>query len=71
MTSEADPIARAQAAAKRIEQARAVMGKEIAAAAADRRAAVLEARATMSAQEVADALGISRARVYAIAAGRD
>ena len=32
---------------------------------------VLDARATMSAQEVADALGISRARVYAIAAGRD
>lgn len=71
MTSEPDPIARAQAAAKRIEQARVVMGKEIAAAAADRRAAVLDARATMSAQEVADALGISRARVYAIAAGRD
>ena len=71
MASETDPITRAQAAAERIEQARAVMGDEIAAAAADRRAAVLDARATMSAQEVADALGISRARVYAIAAGRD
>ena len=71
MTSEADPIARAQAAAERIERARAVMGDAIAAAAADRRAAVLDARATMSAQEVADALGVSRARVYAIAAGRD
>lgn len=33
--------------------------------------AVIEARATMSAAELAQALGISRARVYAIAAGRE
>ena len=35
------------------------------------RQAVVEARVTMSAAQVAEALGISRARVYAIAAGRE
>lgn len=66
-----DPISRAVAAADRIEQVRIEQGRAIAAAAAERRAAVLEARETMSAQEVADALGISRARVYAIASGKE
>lgn len=62
-----DPIEEARAAAERIETAR----DDMAAARAERRAAILRARETRSAQEVADALGISRARVYAIAAGRE
>ena len=62
-----DPIEEAQAAAERIETAR----NDMAAARAERRAAILRARHTMSAQEVADALGISRARVYAIASGKE
>ena len=62
-----DHIKEARAAAERIEAARDAM----AAARAERRAAILRARETRSAQEVADALGISRARVYAIAAGKE
>lgn len=62
-----DPIDQAREAAQDVETARAAM----ATARERRRAAVLAARATMSAAEVAEALGISRARVYAIAAGRE
>ncbi len=62
-----DPIARALAAAERIERARHKQSH----ARRERQRAVIEARATMSAAEVAQALGISRARVYAIAAGRE
>ena len=62
-----DPIARALAAAERIERARHKQSR----AREERRQAVNEARATMSAAQVAQALGISRARVYAIAAGRE
>ena len=62
-----DPIARALAAAERIERARHEQSR----ARRERQRAVVEARATMSAAEVAQALGISRARVYAIAAGRE
>ena len=62
-----DPIEEARTAAERIETAR----NDMAAARAERRAAILRARHTMSAQEVADTLGISRARVYAIAAGKE
>lgn len=62
-----DPIARALAAAERIERARHKQSR----ARRERQRAVIEARATMSAAEVAQALGISRARVYAIAAGRE
>lgn len=62
-----DPIARALAAAERIERARHEQSR----ARRERQRAVIEARATMSAAEVAQALGISRARVYAIAAGRE
>ena len=62
-----DPIEEAREAAKRIETAR----NDMAAARAERRAAILRARHAMSAQEVSDALGISRARVYAIASGKE
>ena len=62
-----DPIARALAAAERIERARHEQSR----ARRERQQAVREARATMSAAQVAQALGISRARVYAIAAGRE
>ena len=62
-----DPIARALAAAERIERARHEQSR----ARRERERAVVEARATMSAAQVAQALGISRARVYAIAAGRE
>jgi hypothetical protein len=62
-----DPIARALAAAERIERARHQQSR----AREERQHAVIEARATMSAAQVAQALGISRARVYAIAAGRE
>lgn len=62
-----DPIARALAAAERIERARHEQSR----ARGERQRAVIEARATMSAAQVAQALGISRARVYAIAAGRE
>jgi len=62
-----DPIAQAREAAQDIETARSAMS----AAREQRRVAVLAARETMSAAEVAEALGISRARVYAIAAGRE
>lgn len=62
-----DPIEQAKQAAERIEAARADMAH----ARHERQAAVQRARETMSAQEVAEHLGISRARVYAIAAGRE
>jgi hypothetical protein len=62
-----DPIARALAAAERIERARHQQSR----AREERQQAVIAARATMSAAEVARALDISRARVYAIAAGRE
>lgn len=62
-----DPIEQAKQAAVKIETARGAMAD----ARRERQAAVIAARETMSAQEVADALGLSRARVYAIAAGRE
>ena len=62
-----DHIAEAKQAAADMETARLARAD----AAARRRAAVQRARETMSAQEVAEHLGISRARVYAIAAGRE
>ena len=62
-----EPIQRARTCAEQIERLRT----EMAAVRRDRRAAILAARETMTAAEVAKALGISRARVYAIAAGRE
>ena len=62
-----DPIDRAKIATDRIEQAR----QDMAQYRTERQQAINDARATMSAVEIAEQLGISRARVYAIAAGKD
>lgn len=62
-----DPIERAKHAAHKIEAAREVMAR----ARADRRAALTQARDTMSAAEIAEQLGISTARVYRILSGKE
>ena len=45
--------------------------EEIGRLSADRRAALTQARATMSAAEIAEQLGISTARVYRILSGKE
>lgn len=62
-----DPIEQAKQAAERIEAARADMAH----ARQERQAAVLRARETMSAAEIAEQLGISTARVYRILSGKE
>ena len=61
-----DPIARALAAAERIERARHEQSR----ARRERQQSVREARATMSAAQVAEALGISRAIKFGAITGR-
>lgn len=62
-----NPIDRAKHAATKIETAREVMAE----ARAARRSALAEARATMSVADIADALDISKARVYRILSGKE
>jgi len=62
-----DHIEAARDAAARIETAREVISE----ASRERRRHVEAARETMTAQQIADALGISRARVYAILSGKE
>lgn len=66
-----DPIDRARAAAERIETIRAKRNTEMAEAAAERRAAMQDARQTMSVATIAQELGITRERAYAILSGKD
>lgn len=66
-----DPIGRARAAAERIEQIRRQRNAEMAEAAAERRAAMQGARATMPVAAIAAELGITRERAYAILAGKE
>lgn len=66
-----DPIDRARAAAERIETIRAKRNTEMAEAAAERRAAMQDARATMPVAAIAAELGITRERAYAILAGKE
>ena len=61
------PIERAKAAAEAIEAHREGMAE----ARAERRAAMTEARETMSAEAIGQALGISKARVYRILSGKE
>ena len=66
-----DPIDRARAAAERIEEIRRQRNTEMAEAAAERRAAMQEARQAMPVAAVAQELGITRERAYAILSGKD
>lgn len=66
-----DAIDRARAAAGRIEYTRAKRNAEMAEAAAERRAAMQEARQTMPVAAIAQELGITRERAYAILAGKE
>lgn len=66
-----DPIDRARAAAERIETIRAKRNTEMAEAAAERRAAMQDARQTMHVAAIAQELGITRERAYAILAGKE
>ena len=66
-----DPIGRARAAAQRIEEIRAKRNTEMAEAAAERRAAMQDARQTRPVAAIAQELGITRERAYAILAGKE
>lgn len=66
-----DPIQRAQQAGQRIEAIRADRNAAISQAATERRDAIREARDSMTVQEIADQLNITRARVYAILTGKE
>lgn len=66
-----DPIDRARAAAERIEEIRRQRNAEMAQAAAERRAAMQDARQAMPVAAIAQELGITRERAYAILAGKD
>lgn len=66
-----DPIDRARAAAERIEEIRRQRNAEMAEAAAERRAAMQEARQAMPVAAIAQELGITRERAYAILAGKE
>lgn len=66
-----DPIDRARAAAERIEEIRRQRNAEMAEAAAERRAAMQDARQTMSVATIAQELGVTRERAYAILAGKE
>ena len=61
-----DPIVKARAALNAVDQ---IQGRLLPDMVSIRRAAIREARQRMSAQELADRLGLSRARVYAVLAG--
>src|SRR5664279_5183995 len=63
-----DPVAKAQAALSAVDQ---IQGHLLPDLVSIRRAAIREARQRMSAQELADRLGMSRSRVYAVLAGAD
>ena len=66
-----DPINRARAAAERIEDIRRQRNAEMAEAAAERRAAMQDARQTMSVATIAQELGIARERAYKILADKE
>ena len=66
-----DPIGRARAAVERIEEIRRQRNAEMAEAAAERRAAMQDARQTMPVAAIAQELGITRERAYAILAGKE
>lgn len=66
-----DPIGRARAAVERIEEIRRQRNAEMAEAAAERRAAMQEARQAMPVAAIAQELGITRERAYAILAGKE
>lgn len=66
-----DPINRARAAAERIEEIRRQRNAEMAEAAAERRAAMQDARQAMPVAAIAAELGITRERAYAILAGKE
>lgn len=66
-----DPINRARAAAERIEDIRRQRNAEMAEAAAERRAAMQDARQTMSVATIAHELGIARERAYKILADKE
>lgn len=66
-----DPIDRARAAAERIKEIRRQRNAEMAEAAAERRDAMQDARQTMPVAAIAQELGITRERAYAILAGKD
>lgn len=66
-----DPIGRARAAVERIEEIRRQRNAEMAEAAAERRAAMQEARQAMPVAAIAAELGITRERAYAILAGKE
>ncbi len=61
-----DPIARAIAARDHIQRCREAMSRSR----QERQAALLEARASMTVAEIAEALDLTTAQVYAIMAGR-
>src|SRR5664279_4132714 len=63
-----DPVAKARAALSAVDQ---IQGHLLPDLVSIRRAAIREARQRMSAQELADRLGMSRSRVYAVLAGAD
>ena len=63
-----DPVAKARAALSAVEQ---IKGHLLPDLVSIRRAAIREARQQMPAQELADRLGISRSRVYAVLASAD
>ena len=63
-----DPVAKAQAALSAVDQ---IQGHLLPDLVSIRRAAIREARQRMSAQELADRLGMSRSRVYAVLASAD
>jgi len=63
-----DPVAKARAALSAVDQ---IQGHLLPDLVSIRRAAIREARQRMSAQELADRLGMSRSRVYAVLASAD
>ena len=63
-----DPVAKARAALSAVDQ---IKGHLLPDLVSIRRAAIREARQRMPAQELADRLGISRSRVYAVLASAD
>ena len=63
-----DPVAKARAALSAVDQ---IQDRLLPDMVSIRRAAIREARQRMSAQELADRLGMSRSRVYAVLASAD
>ena len=66
MSTTPDPIARATAARDHIEQCREAMSRSR----QERQAALIEARASMTVADIAEALDLTPSTVYAIMAGR-